>query len=304
MRRWSTLSGCMLAMLAVAGFPNPGHAAAGDPLLDYGADLVSDYVSRGVDLFVSKYDKDKKEHGVFNSAPAIQPYLTLHGPSGFSFGLWTSWALVDRKDEYTTDPTTGSSSRTFTGLRALDEIDYTLAWDFKNKLGGFSAGLIAYQNPNSSAQFAYDEMYVRWAMPFLASISPTITHYVVVAVPPGPARDAQAPSPPAAAGDTVSVATPPTITPGSQYTSLAFSGGEAINWKLSIGHSDYLQDITAGIGKAFGSFSVTLNGTYRPTAQAVGYNPDGSYLNYNGDKQSYPKSIYWLTFSYTGSVTE
>ena len=280
MRRWSTLNGCMLALLAVlavAGFPNSGHAAAGDPLLDYGADLVSDYVSRGVDLFVSKYDKDKKEHGVFNSAPAIQPYLTLHGPSGLGFGLWGSFALVDRKD----DPQAG-----FSGLRKLDEIDYTLFWDWKNKLGGFSAGLAAYTNPNLGAQFAYDEMYLRWAAPFMAAVSPTITHYVVVASP------ASIP------------------VPGSSYTVLAFSGGEAVTWKLGIGRSDYLQDVTAAIGKAFGSVSATFNVTYRPTPQIVNgpnqastYDEKGHYKVNNVEK-SYPKAIAWLTFSYTGSVTE
>ena len=282
MKRWSTLGGwsawVLVAALAVMGFPNTSRAAAGDPLLDYGADLVTDYVSRGVDLFVSTYSKDAtpKEHGVFNTAPAIQPYLTVHGPSGFSIGLWSSWALVDRAD----DPQTG-----FQGLRKLDEIDYTLGWDFKNKLGGFGAGYIAYQNPNSSAQFDYNEVYVKWAMPFMASVSPTLTHYVVASVPASS-----------------------TIVPGSYYTQLGFSGGEAINWKLNIGHSDYLQDITGGIGKSFGSFSVTFNATYRPTPQIVGpYDVNGHYtIIENGVpvEKTYPKVIAWLTFSWAGSVTE
>ena len=279
MRRWSTLNGCtlaLLAVLAVAGFPNSGRAAAGDPLLDYGADLVSDYASRGVDLFVSTYDKDKKEHGVFNTAPAIQPYLTLHGPSGLSIGVWSSFALVDREEDaaHKADPTTG-----FAGLKRLDEIDYTLAWDFKNKLGGFSAGVIAYQNPNPSGQTAYDEMYLRWATPFMAAVSPTITHYVVVAGPD------------------------PALL-GSTYTSLAFSGGEAINWKLSFGEGSHLQDITAAIGKSFGSVSATFNVTYRPTPQIVGPYDEKGHYTVNNVEKSYPKAIAWLTFSYTGSVTE
>jgi len=260
-----------MAALAVLGFPTLGKAAAGDPLLDYGADLVTDYVSRGADLFVSKFDKDKKDHGAVNVAPALQPYLTLHGPGGIGIGVWGSFALVDRKD----DAQTG-----FSGFSKLDEIDYTLSWDFKNKLGGFGAGLIAYQNPNSAAQTDYDEMYVKWAMPFMAALSPTLTHYVVIASP-GP------------------------VVPGSFYTSLAFSGGEAINWKLNIGHSDYLQDVTFGIGKGFGSFSAMLNVAYRPTPQIIGpYDSEGKYTNTKGDVKDYPKAIAWLTFSYTGSVTE
>jgi len=257
----------MLAILVLAGLPRPAAAAPGDPLLDYGADLVTDYVSRGQDFFVTDFARHDKAHSAFNFSPALQPWFTLYGPSGLSFGVWSSWALKDRKPDAATS---------FAGLQKADEIDYTLAWDWHNKLGAFSAGAAAYTfGPSDSAS---NEVFIKWSPPVLPALSPTLTHYVVPDAVPGG---------------------------GATYTTVAIGGGERVNWKVSVGESSHLQNVTGSIGMPLGAFSVALNASYRPNPQLLlsGYDADGHYL-FNGQTKDYPPTVFWLTLSYSGSVKE
>jgi hypothetical protein len=255
-------------------------AAPGDPLLDYGVDIVSDYVSRGADQFVIKFAKEDKAHEAFNSAPAVQPYATLHGAGGFWFGLWGSFAASNRQEDeaHKADPTMG-----FPGLKVLDEIDYTLAWDWGNKLGGFSAGWLVYTYPSGSAGAeevaTNSELYIKYAPAILPALSPTLTHYVV---PDG--------------GTTAS---------GATYTTLGIGGGETLKWKLSVGAAVKLKDVAGGISYGFGPFSAALTAAYRPNPELLGpYDKDGKYTLASGEVKDYPKTIAWVTFSYGGSVTE
>lgn len=255
-------------ILAALGAPRAGSAAEGDPLLDYEVALVSNYVFRGVDVFVSTYDKEGEAHGAFNVAPAVQPSLTFYGPGGFSFGLWGSWALTDRDPE----PEKG-----FDGLKVWDEVDYTLAWDWENKLGAFSAGLINYANVPANGSLT--EVYFSWGLPVLDALGPTVAHYSVIDNNPDLAA--------------------------ATYTSLSVGGGETISWSASVGVSRKLQDVTAGVGYALGDVSLSFNAAYRPNPDLVGpYDKDGNYTLANGTAEEYPSTIAWLTVSYGGSVTE
>ena len=56
---------------------------AGETLMEYSVDLVSNYVSRGDDVFVAKFAEDKEPQGITNTAPALQPSLTFPAPGGF-----------------------------------------------------------------------------------------------------------------------------------------------------------------------------------------------------------------------------
>lgn len=261
MIRRASLLFSMLALalaLALPALPRPADAAAGDPVLSYNIDVVSNYIFRGTDLYASVFDKDGKDHGAFQFSPALQPSLTFVGPGGLSFGLWGSYALTNREDD-----------GAFTGLKALDEMDYTLSWAWSNRMGSFSTGLAAYTGPAPASRFANNEMFITWGLPFAASLSPTISHYVIV--------DASG-----------------SVPGGATYTSLGISGGEKITWNASLGLSTGIQDLTAGVGYGFGDMSVALKIAYRPDEELVG----------EAGNSSYPKTVAWLTFSYGREVTE
>lgn len=85
----------LLVFLALTMLPLPGSVSGG-------VDLVSRYVWRGFDL-------------LYNNHPAVQPYLNVGlGESGFSLGIWSSFAL-ERRDAF----------------KYSDEIDLSLAYDFR-----------------------------------------------------------------------------------------------------------------------------------------------------------------------------
>jgi hypothetical protein len=270
------------AALALLGLPRPGLAAPGDPLLDYNVDLVSDYVSRGVDQFVINYDKDGKAHGAFNSAPALQPSFTLHGPAGFWFNMWGSFAATSRSAA----APSAADPAGFPGLKVLDEIDYTLAKDWSNKLGSFSAGWIVYTYPDSAQLLLTNsELYIKYAPPILPALGPSITHYIAPDVG--------------------------TSTYGGTYTTVGIGGGDAFKWKFSLGETTKLKDVTGGVSYSMGAFTVALTAAYRPHAEIVSgplqaspYDKDGKYTLANGDVKTYPKTLAWLTLSYGGSVAE
>lgn len=258
MSRWATFckrSVIAVAALAVLLLPALASAKPGDPLMDYGADLVTDYVFRGQDIFEPAYSKTSpaKTPSSFHMSPAIQPYLTLYGPAGFSFGMWSSWALTDRK---------ANTSTGFAGLGTLDEIDYTLGWSWSNKMGDFGAGLVSYTNTNSGGSFGSEEMYLTYTAPI--ALSPTFSRYVV-------------PTPSGSIGG------------GSAYTSVSVGGGDKLTWKVNVGQTTALNDVTATVGYPVGPLSVSFNVSDRPNL------PSGST-----DKAA----IFWLDINYSGSVTE
>ncbi|EHQ08485.1 hypothetical protein [Leptonema illini] len=69
-----------------------------EPGIDFTADVVSNYVFRGVDVHSKKFEQDGKSYGSFNTAPAFQPSLTFNFAEGWSLNIWGSFALTGRND--------------------------------------------------------------------------------------------------------------------------------------------------------------------------------------------------------------
>lgn len=234
------------------------------PLLEYGVDVVTTYVSQGEDFFRSAYDTDGKKHAAFPLTPAAQPYVTLHGPSGISLGLWGSYALTQREP----DP-----DRNFAGLETLDEVDYTLAWSWDNRLGAYTAGWALYTYTNVASRGSLNELFFSIAPKALESIGGKLTHWVGADATGG----------------------------GYTYTQLAIGGGDTLTWNLYLGQAVKPKDLTARLGYAFGDLSVSVNAAYRPNPELVGYNEDGTYT-VNGATEHYPPTVVWLSVGYGGQV--
>ncbi len=253
--------------------------AENQPLMTYSVDLVSDYVARGEDLYVRRFAKSGEAHTAVNIAPAVQPSVTFHGPSGLSLNLWGSFALADRADD---------AKKRFVGLGRDDELDYTLAFDWSNRLGEFTAALIYYsyfdacygsERDCTSAYLAASppapvppDAMIKWAMPFAKSVNP---HFSFFANP----------------------------TPGAWYAVLGISGGERVSWAASLGEAGGgIKDLTAKISLAFGDVSVSANGAYRPNPELAGpYGKDGTYT-VQGKTQHYPPAIFWLSVAWGGRI--
>lgn len=246
-RRASLLFMTLAAALVLALPALPRSAAAEGPVLSYNVDLVSNYVWRGIEIFSAA----NTDNSAFNMAPAVQPSLTFYGPGGLSFGLWGSYAVSDR------DPADFN-------LQAADEMDYTLAYAWSNRMGAFSAGLVSYTLTSvQSGNGAANEMFVTWGLPVMPSIAPTVAHYA-------------------------------DIGSGLTYTSLGIGGGESLSWAASVGFTRGIQDVTASVGYGFGDLSVKLSLAMRPDETLVGY----------AEGADYPSTVAWLTFSYGREVTE
>lgn len=287
----------MWRMLASLGLLTAGLSvpilAEEPPLAEYGVDLVSDYVDRGEDVYRRRFDKARERHGAVNVAPAVQPSLTLSGPSGISLKLWGSFALRERDDD---------NPRGFLGLGRDDKLEYTLAFDWSNQLGGFTAALIqatyldachGAEVPCTAAAPEPDpvppELLIRWAAPFAKAIHPALSYYASPA-------------------------------PGAWYAALELSGGERVFWAASLGAvAQGPNDLTIKLGYTFGDFKVSLDGAYRPNAELVGYpirDEDGNrimddedkplrrgeYLTAKGEVARYAPVIFWFTLSYAGSI--
>jgi hypothetical protein len=72
-----------------------------EPSISVDLPIVSTYVFRGVDVFQNKFVQEKKSISGFNLAPAIQPSITFNFTEGWSFNIWSSFALTNRQDKDT-----------------------------------------------------------------------------------------------------------------------------------------------------------------------------------------------------------
>jgi hypothetical protein len=70
-----------------------------EPSISVDLPIVSTYVFRGVDVFQNKFVQEKKSISGFNLAPAIQPSITFNFTEGWSFNIWSSFALTNRQDK-------------------------------------------------------------------------------------------------------------------------------------------------------------------------------------------------------------
>jgi len=251
-------------------------AQATESLLDYNVDLASTYVYRGDDVFANAHtDKAQKAFSVY---PALQPTLVLRGQGGFSATLWGSFALTDRKENKETG---------FAGLSQTDELDYLLAYDWKNRLGGFKAGLNYYSYPGAAIAGSR-EVVLAWSMPFLESIAPTLTRYEDINTP-------------------------------FTYTTLGFGGGESFTWGLLFGWSrkvdttgahshSGLHEVSANVGyKLDSGLKFSFAAVNRPDLTLHGHDRQGNYT-YTDTTGTHdakaPSTLYWLTMSYGGTVDD
>lgn len=269
MKTWIKTALASVTALGV-GVVMLGHVAKADdaPIASYGVDIVSDYVVRGVDQYDSAFAFHKKDATSFNVSPSLQPTLTLFGPSGLSLNLWGAFALTDRADD---------NKKGFTGLSKLDELDYTLAYDWSNRMGGFTAAIIQYTYlyATGGSNVTPDYM-IKWAMPFASSVSPYFAYYA-------------------------------NETPGAEYATLGFSGGSNVFWAASLGEkSKGPSDVTAKVGYNMGPIALSVNAAYRPTPAIAsnGYTIDskGKYTDFDGKSKTFPSTIMWLDIGYSGSV--
>lgn len=70
-----------------------------EPNININIPIVSTYVFRGSDVFQGKWEQGKKSIQSFNFAPALQPSITFNFTKGWSFTVWTSFALTNRQDK-------------------------------------------------------------------------------------------------------------------------------------------------------------------------------------------------------------
>lgn len=270
-----------LALLLAAGGFATHRAVAQETILDYNVDLVTDYVFRGIDVFRDVYISREAEETPFNVAPALQPSVSFYSPSGLWFNFWGSFALTDREDEDSPNSDTGD---TFAGLQTLDELDTTIGYDWSNRLGSFSVGIVNFGLINPEVQGEdgsnIQEMFFSWGLPFMESLAPALSYNLD--------------------SDTA-----------NSYSTLSVGGGESLSWTVNLGYGSAggaqgVQDVTGSIGFGFGGgLSVSANAAFRPTPQLVGYNSDGEYISQeDGSVADYPPAIAWIALSWGGELTE
>jgi len=260
----------------------------GPVLMYYGVEAVSDYVFRGDDMYVRTFTKDGKEHAPAHVSPAVRPQITLFGPS-VTFNVLGTFAYNDRPDDL------ANEKGAFYGLQREDEIDYTLAYRWRNELGRFTAGIVHYSfldqgrvgpartAPPSVPQANPTEMFLGWDMPFWAKANPNFYHY---------------------AGQNN----------GDWYSALSFDGAmtRSLAWYLNFGFVRVgPKDVTGQLRWELGRMDFSLNAAYRPEPKTLsyrggsGYDKDGKYI-VDGTESSklgtYPGTIFWLGIKFGGRI--
>lgn len=244
-------------------------------LMDYSVAIVSDYVFRGADVFESAWTKREEDESMVNLAPALQPSVSFYSASGLWFNFWGSFALTERDSDEKTE---------FDGLKTLDELDTTIGYDWSNRLGSFTAGIVnyAYLYPGAQGEAGgtIQEMFFKWGLPVLESLAPTLSHYVDSST-------------------------------ANSYTAVSVGGGEALSWGVNMGYGSKfgaqgVQDVTATIAYDLGGgLAVNGNAAYRPSPKLHGYSGDGKYASAKDGKEAdYPPAIVWVGVSWGGAVTE
>ncbi len=139
----------LVIVLTLSLLASPALAQQPEVSFEAGADLVSQYLFRGV---------------VVTTKPALQPTVTFgFGDSGFSFNVWGSAAIVDRDTQ-----------------KEGDELDFTVTLDRSLDAGeqsvGLTVGYIQYTFPNLSADTKHsEEFFVGLSLD--NSLSPSLTLY-------------------------------------------------------------------------------------------------------------------------------
>ncbi|HEU0014786.1 MAG TPA: hypothetical protein VFQ45_13955 [Longimicrobium sp.] len=143
----------LAAALALAA-PPAAHAQEAAPRLSLGADMVSTYLLRGINV---------------TDGPAAQPWGSLSlGSTGLSLGFWASFAVTGR------DGTVPYSDRIT--RRMVDEVDLMAGGARTVGPVSLGAGYIAYVFPAPELDFVTQEIYASAALES-APLAPTLTLY-------------------------------------------------------------------------------------------------------------------------------
>lgn len=128
-----TLIAALLAVTSLTAQDAP------ETSVDVALDISTNYIWRGLDLYESKFAADKVEKGAFVMVPSFMPSLTVYTPiEGLWLNVWGGFAATDR--EFGADGTGA-------GLAELDEVDYTIGYDFENSVGSWSLAYIIFSYP-------------------------------------------------------------------------------------------------------------------------------------------------------------
>jgi hypothetical protein len=261
-------------VVAVLAMTPPAGARESARLMDYGVAVESDYVFRGSDQYRGVYAKREDNESAFNFAPIAYPSASFYSASGFWFNFAGNFALAERGED---------KARSFPGLATLDEVDTTLGYDWENRLGTFTVGIINYALIHPSVQGMpganIQEMFFKWGLSVIEDLGPTLSHYVDSST-------------------------------ASTYTALSVGEGETLSWGVNVGYgakgAQGIQDVTATLAYDLGGgLALSGNVAYRPTPQLHGYTSDGKYLSAkDGSEQDYPPAVIWLGARWIGEVTE
>ncbi|GIX40726.1 MAG: hypothetical protein KatS3mg129_0459 [Leptospiraceae bacterium] len=96
----SQLKKLSIILICLIGFALYGQETF-EPGIEIDIPIVSTYIFRGADVFQGKFEQEKKSIKSFNFAPALQPSVTFNFTKGWSFNIWTSFALTNRQDKDT-----------------------------------------------------------------------------------------------------------------------------------------------------------------------------------------------------------
>ncbi|MDH4225452.1 MAG: hypothetical protein OEW12_07380 [Deltaproteobacteria bacterium] len=269
-------SGWGALALAAAFFISPASPALGDQvLMEYSLELATDYVTRGDEMYNSVYEKRQEAEQATNVTPSAMPNITFFGPNGVSFTVGGMFATRDREPDRT-----GKTG--FKGMALADQVDYSLAFGWENKTGGFSIGLLDSTLPhNPDPASGIQEFSFAWTLPFLDVLAPTITHVEDIGSP-------------------------------FSYTLFGVGGGETIVWGLEAGvQAEGTRDITGTLGFNWKNIlAVTLNASHRPFPQlhndwsGTPYAKDGKYTDPTGREAIMPPTIYWISITMTGQIVD
>lgn len=175
MKIFKTLSvASTLAYLLAGTSMSWAQDASAGPSVDVGLNVATTYIWRGEDIYLNKFHAEGAQQGIFNFGPSLMPSITVHSPvEGLSFNIWAALALTGR------DNAGGD-------LHAADEIDYTVAYEFSNAAGDWSAAIILYTYPTAIGGVpidSYSELAFSYTAPVL--LSPTIGTAVSMGVAGG-----------------------------------------------------------------------------------------------------------------------
>jgi len=277
------------SFLISLGFGSAPVLAQGRPVrMYYGVELASNYVFRGDDRYVRAFAKDGEEHGSFNITSVFHPEFIVASDQ-IVMHIRGNFAMTNRDDEL--DNPKGA----FYGFERDDEIDYTLSYNWKNRLGKFTGAIVFYSllddrpvgparnSPPVNSEGIPTEIMFGWEMLVANIFTAQIKQFS-------------------------------SDTPGAWYSSIGARGVKigGFEWEVETGFvRTGLKTVNTRFSYDLGGFTIAANMAYRPnpktlaysdiTAGTQGYDEEGKYapdLSDPSAAKDYPPAIFWLSINY------